>query len=98
MQKPTSRLNFEIIEFVMRDNEVNQLLINRDKHPSAFGIEISCRFYKINASDSRFASYTVDFIYDARHPSGEIQDDISVLIQVKEGDVPEFRILGIKRY
>ncbi len=98
MQKATSRLNSEIIEFVMRDNEVNNLLINRDKHPDAVGIEIACKFYKRNTTDNKFSTYTVDFIYDARHPSGERDDDVSVLVQVQEGNPPSFKILGLKKY
>jgi hypothetical protein len=52
MQKPTTTLNFQIIEFVMRQSQITNLLSQRDNHDSTIGMELSCRFYKRHQTDS----------------------------------------------
>lgn len=98
MEKPTSNLNFEIIQFVMRQSQVTELLIGRDRHPDAAGVELVCKFYKRNPTHSRLSAYTVDFIYNTRYPAREKDDDISVLVEVMEGNPPSFQIIDIRKY
>jgi len=98
MQKPTSLLNFEIMQFVMHDDEVLNLLHARDTHPYTFGIEMSCKFHSKNLQNPALSSYIVDFIYDAKQPANNINDDISIMVEVLEGNPAGFKILGIKKY
>jgi len=98
MEKPTSKLNFAIIEFAFEDSEVNNLLTARDKHPETFGIRISCEFLGRNPKNLARSAYDVRFIYDVQIPSRQNHDDVSVIIEVEEGLIPRFQILHISTF
>lgn len=98
MVKQTSLLNFDIIQFVMRDQRIQSLISARDHHPLTFGMEILCRYVRANPSDSTLSEYTVDFVYYVTDQRLEIKDDVSVLVSVKQGNPVGFCILNIRTY
>jgi hypothetical protein len=64
MQKPTSELNFQIIEYIMQQSQVKALLDARDKEKRTLGMEISCKFYRRSPGGSSRSAYIVDFVYE----------------------------------
>jgi len=95
MQKPTSKLNVEIIEFVMQNNVIQNLLNARDSHSQTFGIEITCKFYSSNRNNPRLSAYKVEFIYDTQSQANNLRDDISVMVEVTEANPAQFIVRDI---
>jgi hypothetical protein len=98
MQKPTSQLNFEIISYIMNDGHIAQLLSARDNHPATTGVAIRCEFYKPHPTIPGRSAYNVDFIYSVTSNQLEVNDDVSVLIEVVQGNPVMFNILNVKTY
>ena len=82
----------------MRQSQVTNILAIRDNHFSVAGMELSCKFYRQHDTDPRFTAYTVDFSYNTKYPNSERDDDISVLVEVQQGNPPVFKILNIRAF
>ena len=98
MQKPTSDLNLQIIKYVMEQSQVKILLNARDVHKRTFGVEMNCKFYKRNTADHTKSAYIVEFVYEVDSDPLEMTDDVSVIVEVKEGNPPAFEILNIRNH
>lgn len=96
MQKPTSRLLAEIIEFVTHQPKIVKSLNKRDTHPEATGTHLSCRFYKHHKSDPKRSAYNVVFGYYTEDDNLEKSDDIYARVEVVDGNPPTFKLLGVK--
>lgn len=97
MQKPTSDLIFHIIRYVIENPDIKRKLSGRDNSPDAFAKNIKCEFYKNHSTNKSLSAYKVYFMYCTRYPEElEETDDIVVLVEVKEGSPPTFRILSVK--
>lgn len=91
-------LNFQVIEYLMKQQKVRILLDERDNEKSTFGVEIRCKFFKPNPKDDSRSAYIVDFVYDTDDYNLQKNDDVSVKVEVIEGNPVSFKILGIKVY
>ena len=98
MQKPTSLLNYNIIQFVMGDKQIIKLLQARDNHPTTFGIEISCRFLSPNNKNPHLSGYLVSFVYDAKSKTNNSADDISVTVEVSDNSQTPFKIIKVEKH
>jgi len=98
MQKPTSNLLATIIKFVTDDSKIQKYLILRDKEKDLVCTELRCRFDQFHPSDKSLMAYRVDFIYQARYPNLEPRDDLAVLVEVKDGNPSDIRVIRGKEY
>ena len=98
MQKPTSRIVAEIIEFVTQQPNVSKVLNRRDTHPSVACTQIACKFYKHHPSDPGRSAYDVVFGYYTKDDDLEKNDDVLVRVQVSEGSPPSFKILNVRYF
>lgn len=98
MQKPTSDLNLQIIKYALQQPKVKILLDARDIEKRTFGIEMNCKFYKRNPTDHTKSAYIIEFVYEVDSDRLEKTDDVSVIVEVKEGNPPTFEILNIRNY
>lgn len=98
MQKPTSDLNLQIIKYTIQQPQVKVLLDARDAEKRTFGIEVNCKFYKRNPADHTKSAYIIEFVYEVDSDPLEMTDDVSVIVEVKEGNPPTFEILNIRKY
>jgi hypothetical protein len=92
MVKPTSILNFKVIEHVVAEPKIADLIIARDKNSQTFGMEIRCRLIP-EKSNTISLFYILEFTYKAPE-NGNHHDDIAVLVEVTEG--PIIHILEFK--
>lgn len=93
MLKPTSILNFRILEFLMKDTKLCKELKLRDTHKDAAIRELKVKFERHLTSTK--TGYRVDFVYATRFPNLEKNDDIVVYIEVTEGNELKFKIVKI---
>jgi hypothetical protein len=98
MQKPTAGLSFQIINYLMQQSQVRILLDARDNNKRTFGVEVSCKFYKRNLADHSKSAYIVEFVYEVDSERLEKTDDVSMTVEVKEGNPPIFHIVNIRNY
>jgi adenine C2-methylase RlmN of 23S rRNA A2503 and tRNA A37 len=98
MQKPTTQLNYAIISHVITDAQIAQMLSERDNHPQTTGVAIRCEFYKPHPTNHHRSGYHVDFVYSVNSDVLEHKDDISVLVEVIEGNPVTFNIINVKTY
>jgi hypothetical protein len=92
MIKPTTALNFRVIEYVVTEPKIADLIIARDKNPQTFGMEIQCRVIPEKSSTVSLF-YILEFTYKAPENMSH-HDDIAVLVEVTEG--PSIHILEFK--
>lgn len=98
MALPTSRLLVDIINFVMSDQKVVNTLELRDKDKGTWGSQVGCRLYKVSPTNKRLAAYLVDFTYITDIDRKELNDDVSILVEVNHLETPEFKILDVRFY
>lgn len=98
MLKPTSKLNVQIIEFLTKNEEIKELLNERDHHKKAIGVELHCRFRGKDPSDNKISRYVVDFVYRTEDNFNESDDDIRVFLEVLDKHPVEMKIVKIKKY
>ena len=95
MLKPTSRLITEIIEFVSQQQSVSTLLNQRDNHPMAAAVEVTCRFLRHDQANPARSAYDVKFMYATKDAALEKDDDIRVRVVVTDGPSPTFQLVDI---
>ena len=95
MEKPTSKLLSDIVEFVTNQKNIAEALSRRDNHKEVIGTSLSCRFHKRHSSDKKRAAYNVKFGYVTKNDDLEKNDDVLVRVEVVESSPPKFRILKV---
>lgn len=98
MKKPTSALNFQILQFLFSDERLVQKLEARDQHQHAAGIELSCKFMRRDEDDRAASHYMVLFIYKTKNNFREDTDDLRVFVSVKDGDPVQIEITDVKPF
>lgn len=98
MINQTSVLNYKIISFVLQAEKVKKLIEVRDKSPIAKAMQLNCRFYKKHPKDNNKYGFVVDFLYSTKNNQYEEKDDVSVLVEVIDKSLLEFRIVNIQTY
>jgi hypothetical protein len=98
MQKPTTELNFAIISHILQSNQVRSLLDARDHEPHTTGISLHCEFFERHPTDPHRSAYNVEFTYSVNSEQLERNDDVSVTIEVIEGNPVGFHILNIRTH
>ncbi len=98
MQKPTSTILADILNFVLNDSRVMKSLAKRDNDEFTTAMETRCRYFKRHPSDPAKAAYVIDFLYATKYQQDEEKDDVSILVEVTEGTPPSFEIRDVRFY